>query len=57
VLGTAWPVFRNVVSLESGIPDMSKAEAASILLYPSCQVGLRTTEKHRRSSRPAWTGG
>jgi hypothetical protein len=57
VLGTAWPVFRNVVSLENGIPDMSEAEAASLLLSPSCREGLRTLRSNGLHPAPASTGG
>ena len=42
VVGTAWPVFRDVVSLENGTPDMSEGEAAALLLSPTCQQGLRS---------------
>ena len=41
VLGTSWPVFREQVSLELGIPDMKEAEAASLLLSPMCKDDLR----------------
>lgn len=41
VLGTSWPVFREQVSLELGIPDMKEAEAASLLLSPKCKDELR----------------
>lgn len=57
VLGTAWPVFRNVVSLENGIPDMSEAEAASLLLSPTCQEGLRTLRSNGVYPAPAGAGG
>lgn len=57
VLGTAWPVFRNVVSLENGIPDMSEVEAASLLLSPSCQEGLRTLRSNGVHPTGASTGG
>ncbi len=57
VLGTAWPVFRNVVSLENGIPDMSEAEAAALLLSPSCKEGLRTLKSNGVHPVPASSGG
>jgi hypothetical protein len=41
VLGTAFPVFREKVSLDLGVPDMSEAEAAALLLSTRCEEGLR----------------
>jgi hypothetical protein len=51
VLGTSWPVFREQVSLELGIPDMKEAEAASLLLSPRCKEELRAFRD--RGVRPA----
>lgn len=51
VLGTSWPVFREQVSLELGIPDMKEAEAASLLLSPRCKDELRAFRD--RGVRPA----
>jgi hypothetical protein len=51
VLGTAWPVFREQVSLELGIPDMKESEAASLLLSPKCKDDLRAFRD--RGVRPA----
>lgn len=51
VLGTSWPVFREQVSLELGIPDMKEGEAASLLLSPRCRDGLRAFRD--RGVRPA----
>jgi hypothetical protein len=51
VLGTSWPVFREKVSLELGIPDMNEAEAASLLLSPKCKDELRAFRD--RGVRPA----
>lgn len=51
VLGTSWPVFREQVSLELGIPDMKEAEAASLLLSPKCKEDLRAFRD--RGVRPA----
>jgi hypothetical protein len=53
VLGTSWPVFRDQVSLELGIPDMKEGEAASLLLSPNCKEGLRAFRD--RGVRPAAT--
>jgi hypothetical protein len=51
VVGTSWPVFREQVSLELGIPDMKEAEAASLLLSPKCKDELRAFRD--RGVRPA----
>jgi hypothetical protein len=51
VLGTSWPVFREQVSLELGIPDMKEAEAASLLLSAKCKEELRAFRD--RGVRPA----
>lgn len=55
VLGTAWPVFRDNVSLELGIPDMKEAEAAALLGSPQCAEGLRALRD--RGVRPAAVEG
>lgn len=60
VLGTSWPVFREQVSLELGIPDMREAEAASLLLSPKCKDELRAFRDRgvRPTAAPATaTGG
>jgi MYXO-CTERM domain-containing protein len=51
VVGTAWPVFKEKVSLEFGIPDMSEAEAVSLLQSPQCQEQLRALRD--RGIRPS----
>ena len=50
VLGTAWPVYKENVSLEMGIPDMTEAEAAGLLESPQCSDGLRALRD--RGARP-----
>lgn len=60
VLGTSWPVFRDHVSLELGIPDMHEAEAASLLLSPRCKDDLRAFRDRGvrpAAAQPASTGG
>jgi len=60
VLGTSWPVFREQVSLELGIPDMKEQEAASLLLSTKCKEDLRAfRDKGLRpaSVEPTATGG
>ncbi len=46
VVGTAWPVFKEKVSLELGIPDMSEEEAVALLQSPKCQDDLRAFRDH-----------
>jgi MYXO-CTERM domain-containing protein len=41
VLGTAWPVFKEKVSLEFGIPDMSEEEAVALLTSTKCADDLK----------------
>lgn len=41
VVGTGWPVYKENVSLEAGIPDMHEAEAAAMLLSTKCEGDLR----------------
>jgi hypothetical protein len=41
VLGTAWPVFKEKVSLEFGIPDMSEEEAVALLTSTKCTDDLK----------------
>jgi hypothetical protein len=55
VLGTAWPVFRENVSLEFGIPDMKESEAAALLGSPNCTADLRALRD--RGVRPAGAEG
>ena len=50
VIGAAWPVFRGNVSLEHGIPDMTEAEAVSLLMSPKCTADLRAL--HQNGVRP-----
>jgi hypothetical protein len=50
VIGAAWPVFRNTVSLEHGIPDMTEAEAVSLLMSRKCTTDLRAL--HHSGVRP-----
>lgn len=50
VIGAAWPVFRNTVSLEHGIPDMTEVEAVSLLMSPKCTADLRAL--HHSGVRP-----
>jgi hypothetical protein len=59
VVGTAWPVFREQVSLEFGIPDLKEEEAASLLLSPKCVEGLRALRDHgvRPAAAHMTTGG
>lgn len=60
VLGTSWPVFREQVSLELGIPDMKEAEAASLLLSPKCRDELRAFRDRGvrpMAATPSSTGG
>ncbi len=51
VLGTSWPVFREQVSLELGIPDMKEEEAAGLLRSPKCADELRAFRD--QGTRPA----
>ena len=51
VLGTSWPVFREQVSLELGIPDMKEEEAAGLLRSAKCADELRAFRD--RGVRPA----
>ena len=46
VIGAAWPVFHETVSLEHGIPDMSEGEAVSLLMSRSCTTDLRALHHH-----------
>jgi hypothetical protein len=60
VLGTSWPVFREQVSLELGIPDMKEEEAASLLRSPKCADELRAFRDHGvrpTALPPTSTGG
>jgi hypothetical protein len=41
VLGSGWPVYKENVSLEFGIPDMHESEAASLLMSAKCEGELR----------------
>jgi MYXO-CTERM domain-containing protein len=41
VIGSGWPVYKEKVSLEFGIPDMHETEAASLLMSPQCGDELR----------------
>ncbi len=60
VIGSGWPVYKETVSLELGIPDMHEAEAASLLMSPSCSDGLRALRDrgiHPARVEPASTRG
>jgi hypothetical protein len=56
-MGGAWPVFRDTVSLQ-GTPDMSEAEAASLLLSNDCAGGLQALRQNNVRPKPvSATGG